>query len=409
MNKPLRLLGNIMTAVLFGVGGVLYLASYFWGIFLVLGGAIILGSSAIAKQGFPAFKGSLRVLWKKSIPPLIGVTIALILGAILMILTGFNPIVSYKALFYGGFIANWHISILNAVPLIFTGLSIAFAFQAGLFNIGAEGQYYIGAMAATWLGLRLNLPPLFIIPIIYIIAGLAGSLYNAIPALLRVKTGASEVVTTMMFAYIATTLSSLFVKANGGDPKTSTHAYITDTIFESSWLPKFKEFLPEANYRLHIGILIAIGTAWIVHIILYKTKVGFEIRAVGANKDAARTQGISTSKVIFTAMMGAGFLASMSGITQVLGLDHKMFENLNAGYGWNGIAVALLAGNTPIGVIFTALLWGVLDAGGQYMVRTVQTSNAIVEIIKGTILFLVLAKYLVKALITWNSKKRGEI
>ncbi len=407
MNNTLTYTGKVLAGLLFFVGGFLYIASYFSGLYFIGGGVAILGGLTIADQGISVFLKKLIYLGKKAVTPCIGVLIALLLGAVLMLLTGYNPIVSYKALLYGGFIANWHISILNAVPLMFTGLSIAFAFQAGLFNIGAEGQYYIGAMAATWLGLRLDLNPLFIIPLIFIIAGFAGAAYNAIPALLKVKTGASEVVTTMMFAYIATTLSSLFVKANGGDPATSTHAYITDTIFTSAWLPRFKAILPNANYRLHIGILIAIGTAFLVHIILYKTKVGFEIRAVGSNKEAARTQGISIGKTITIAMMGAGFLASMSGVTQVLGLDHKMFENLNAGYGWNGIAVALLAGNSPIGVIFTALLWGVLDAGGQYMARTVQTSNAIVEIIKGTILFLILAKYLVQSIFLRRAKKQG--
>lgn len=326
--------------------------------------------------------------------PLAGGLLAFFIGGFLLLITGYQPLASLGAMIYGGLIKNWHISILNAVPIIFTALSITIAFKGGLFNIGAEGQYYVGTMAATWLGIRFDLPSLVIIPLIFIIGGISGAAYNAIPAVLKVKTGAHEVVTTMMFAYIARTLSSLFIRFNGGDPTVSAHAYITDPISESAWLATFKSFLPQAYYRLHIGILIAVITALIVHHILYKTRLGFEIRAVGHNSSAAQTQGIVVGRIILITMLLAGALAAFAGVTQVLGLNHKMFENLNAGYGWNGIAVALLAGNSPIGVVFCALFWGGLDAGGQYMSRTLQTPTSIVEIVKGLILFLILARYL---------------
>jgi len=379
--------------------------------FVIVGTVLFLGSRHIGL----AFLGAASVLWLtgeilgngkerliellgsgfRSIRfPLAGVLLAFFIGGLLLLITGYRPLASLGAMIYGGLIKNWHISILNAVPLIFTALSIAIAFKGGLFNIGAEGQYYVGTMAATWLGIRFNLPSLVFIPLIFVIGGAAGAAYNAIPAVLKVKTGAHEVVTTMMFAYIARTLSSLFIKFNGGDPSISAHAYISDPISESAWLKTFKSFFPQANYRLHIGILIAVITALTLHYILNRTRLGFEIRAVGHNSFAARTQGIAVGRVILITMLLAGVLAAFAGVTQVLGLDHKMFENLNAGYGWNGIAVALLAGNSPIGAVFCALLWGALDAGGQYMSRTLQTPRAIVEIIKGLILFLILARYL---------------
>ncbi|MCK5196995.1 MAG: ABC transporter permease, partial [Spirochaetales bacterium] len=213
------------------------------------------------------------------------------------------------------------------------------------------------------------------------------------PALLKVKTGAHEVITTMMFAHIAKYLSSIFVRGMGGD-SAGLHPYVTDPILDSNFLMKFKSIFPSAKYRVHIGRLIGIGMALLVNYILYRTTFGYEIRAIGQNKDAARGQGISVGKNIFIALLFAGFLAGFAGVTQVVGLDHKMFENLNAGYGWNGISVALLAANHPIGVIFTALLWGALDAGGQYMSRTTQIPNSIVEIIKGIMLFLIVARYI---------------
>jgi simple sugar transport system permease protein len=168
----------------------------------------------------------------------------------------------------------------------------------------------------------------------------------------------------------------------------------------------FKDFLPRANYRVHTGILLAVVVALVIYYILYHTTIGFEIRAVGENKDAARAQGISVGKNIFRALLIAGFLAALAGFNQVNGLDHRLFENLQAGYGWNGISVALLAGGHPIGVVFTGLLWGTLDAGGQYMSRTTQTPSAIVEIVKGTILFLVVARYIYTAIGNWYRRRK---
>lgn len=381
-------------AVIVGIAGIsMYFASIFSGVLLILAAPVIYYLYRGLSTDLKTVKGEIFPILKNLLIPLIGITVAIIIGALIMTLTGYDAIKAYKALFYGGFVKNWSISILNATPLIFTGLSIAFAFKAGLFNIGAEGQYYVGAMVAAYLGITLDLPPVISIFLIFVIGGLFAAAYNFIPALLKVKTGAHEVITTMMFAHIARYLSSIFVRGMGGD-SAGPHPYVTDPILKTNWLFVFKSIFPSASYRLHIGILIGIGMALLVNYILYRTVFGYEIRAVGQNKDAARGQGISVGKNIFIALLFAGFLAGLAGVTQVVGLDHKMFENLSAGYGWNGISVALLASNHPIGVIFTALLWGILDAGGQYMSRTTQTPNSIVEIIKGIILFLIVARYI---------------
>jgi len=392
--KPIVL---ILALVLGLAGLVLYLSSYFIGLLLMLAAVIIVFAYRAASGEKEAAAEDARRLLRNLSVPAAGVAVAVLVGGILMLATGYDPVAAYRALFYGGFVKNWHISILNASPLIFTGLAVAFAFKASLFNIGAEGQYYVGAMVATYLGIFLKLPPLFSIILIFLVSGLLSALYNFIPALLKVRTGAHEVITTMMFAHIARYVSSIFIRGMGGD-SAGPHPYVSDPILESNWLPRFQSILPRANYRLHAGILIAIAMAIFVHYILTRTKFGFEIRAVGQNPQAARMQGISVGKNIFRALLFAGFLAGLAGTNQVLGLEHKLFENLQAGYGWNGISVALLASNHPIGVIFASLLWGALDAGGQYMARTTQTPNAIVEIIKGIILFLVVARYLYVAL-----------
>ena len=283
------------------------MASYFFGLLLILAAIILYYFYRRVSEGREVAGGWAREFIRKLYIPFFGIVSAIILGAIIMAATGYPPLVAYKALFYGAFIKNWHISVLNAVPLIFTGLSIAFAFQAGLFNIGAEGQFYIGSMVAAWLGIRLGMPPLISIILIFIISGLAAAAYNIIPATLKVKTGAHEVITTMMLAHTAKFLSPIFIRANGGDPATSTHAYVTDPIRESNFLPMFKDFLPEANYRLHVGILIAIGVAIFVYYLLYYTKIGFEIRAVGQNPNAARAQGISIGRNILIALLFAVF------------------------------------------------------------------------------------------------------
>lgn len=408
--RGLKFLLIILMIVCGGTGAVLWFASYFIGlVFVALALVLFFLYKRHISKVESDYRSETRRLLSTLFIPVAGIIVAVIIGGILMLVTGYDPIAAYKALFYGGFVKSWHVSVLNAVPLMFTGLSIALAFKAGLFNIGAEGQYYVGAMVATFLGIYLKLPGILAIPIIFVVSGAAAAAYNYIPALLKVKTGAHEVITTMMFAHIARYFSSIFIRGMGGDPNTSKHAYVTWPIEGTSELPRFQQFLPNANYRVHIGILIAVITAFLVYYFLRYTKYGFEIRAVGQNPFASKTQGISVNSNIYRALLIAGLLAGLSGVTQVVGLDHKFFENLNAGYGWNGISVALLASNHPLGVIFTSLLWGALDAGGQYMARTEQTPNAIVEIIKGIILFLVVARYIYSYLGNRLTRKKAII
>ncbi len=271
------------------VGSFMYFASVFSGLLLILAAVVLYFIYYGYSAGKDASKEAARSLVGSLLIPVIGVAAALIIGGIAMAASGYNPVIAYKALFYGGFVKNWSVSVLNAAPLIFTGLSVAFAFKAGLFNIGAEGQYYVGAVVATALGIYLHLPPFFSIIIIFLVAGLLAASYNYIPAILKVKTGAHEVITTMMFAQIARYLSSIAIRAMGGGSD-GAHPYVTDAILKSNWLPRMKAFFPSANYRDHIGIMIAVGVALLVQYVLVRTKFGFEIRAVGQNKDAARGQ-----------------------------------------------------------------------------------------------------------------------
>ena len=210
-----------LSGLVFVGGMILYLASYFIGLLPMVLGIAILGIYTAAAHSRAELVDKLRALGRIMAVPLAGIGIAIVIGGVVMAATGYNPFRAYGALFYGGFIKNWHVSILNACPLIFTGLSVAFAFKAGLFNIGAEGQFYVGAMVAALLGYYLNLPGVLAVIVIFVAAGAAGAAYNFIPALLKVKTGAHEVITTMMFAHIARYSSSIFIRALGGSPQTS--------------------------------------------------------------------------------------------------------------------------------------------------------------------------------------------
>lgn len=383
---------RVAIIVLAVIGTVLYTGGYFWGGLVLLASGLAYLGYVFVSHGAAGVRKRLATAAQELVTPLVAIFIALLIGAVVLVATGFNPLVAYGALFHGALIRNWHISVLNASPVILTALSVAFAFKAGLFNIGAEGQYYVGAMAAAWISLYLPFPAIISIPIVIVFAAAMGAAWNIVPALLKVRTGAHEVITTMMLAHTARFLSNLFIRANGGDPANSTHPYRTTPINLNTEFPRFQQFMPEANFRAHTGILLAIAVALLVHFVLTRTRIGFEIRAVGQNKDAARAQGISVAKITFVALLGAGALSALAGVNQVNGLEHRLLQDLQANFGWNGISVALLAGGNPIAIIFTGLLWGALDAGGQFMQRTTQITGSIVEMIKGLILFLIVAR-----------------
>ncbi|HYW82129.1 MAG TPA: ABC transporter permease, partial [Spirochaetia bacterium] len=177
MEKPAIRVGLRTAAVALALpGAVLYLASYFWGAWLILGAVCLLAGERLLTLGPAGAGAQARVLLSKAATPTEGVCLALLIGAAIMAATGHDPVSSYGALFYGGLIKNWNVSVLNATPLVFTALAVAIAFHGGLFNIGAEGQYYVGVIVATWLGLLLHLPPLLALPLIFLAGAVAGAL-----------------------------------------------------------------------------------------------------------------------------------------------------------------------------------------------------------------------------------------
>ncbi|MFZ4063489.1 MAG: ABC transporter permease [Candidatus Nanopelagicaceae bacterium] len=259
-------------------------------------------------------------------------------------------------------------TIVIATPLMLTGLSVALAFKSGLFNIGAQGQFIFGAIGASYVGFHFHLP----IGIHILAAALAGAFFAAIwggiVGLLKARTGAHEVILTIMMNYIASYFilwilkTQSFLRPGRIDP-------IAPEVNQSARLP----LLAGSNFRLNFGIFIALAAAVFVWWLLTKTTIGFKFRAVGANGQAAKTAGISVPFVITSTMMICGALAGLGGAVQVLGSEYALNADIAGSFGFDAITVALLGRAQPLGTVFAALLFGALHAGG----RTMQSSTGV--------------------------------
>lgn len=339
--------------------------------------------------------------------PFVSVAIALLVGSVIILLAGKDPIPAYQAMFNGAFGGPRQIgeTLMRATPLIFTGLAVAYGFRAGLFNIGAEGQLFMGGLAAGFFGLQLAGLPWFVsAPLVLVFAALAGAAWAFGPAVMKARIGAHEVITTMMFSYIARYLVSWLVtgplKAPGQIPQTVQ-------LPVESRLPRISDLLPfiGAN-RAHVGIILGVVAAIIIWWILKYTVMGYEARAVGFNPPAAENAGISVAATTIKSLCTSGALAGLAGAVEVMGVHWRLFDQFSSGFGFTGIAVALLAKNNPIGVIAAALLFGALSAGAGTMQLEAGVSQKLIAIIQGLIIFLVGAE----TIVTWTVaklRKRG--
>jgi len=316
----------------------------------------------------------------EKITPIIAIVGALFIGSIVILLMGEDPIQVYKMMF-GLAIGNrdgWGNVLFRATPLIFTGLAVAFAFRCGLFNIGGEGQVYVGTFLAALVGFTFtNLPAILMIPLTIAASALGGALWAALPGFLKAKKGIHEVIITIMMNWIATSLTfylALLYKAppteemrQAGLPQMIPH---TSEIAETARLPRIASMLSKINISfpshnpLNVSFFIAVLAAVLVYYILWKTSLGYEIRAVGYNSAAAEYAGISIPKNILLAMMISGALAGLVGTNEIMGYKFRWRQELFLGLGFNGIAVALLGKNHPLGVVLAAILFGTLSYGG---------------------------------------------
>lgn len=345
---------------------------------------------------------------ESSLISLTSVFLGLFLGAIIMLLGHYNPLQAYGALFNKSFgdMNNIGELIRQITPLIFTGLAVAFAFRTGLFNIGAEGQFIMGALAADFVGIQMHLPWYLHIPLAVIAGGLLGGFWGSIAGYLKAVRGVHEVISTIMLNWIALYLSNFFVKTYLLEPGQMRSKFVDEsTWLSSAWLSQLF-----GNSRIHYGIVIALLMAMLFYIILWKTKQGFELRAVGFNPEASQYAGINVNRNIVKAMFISGIFAGVGGVCEVLGVFHYQAVNTAfPGYGMMGIAVALIGRNTPIGAILGAILLGVLTFGASGMKFGAGVPEELVNIVIAIIIFLVAASGIVKMLLKLFAKRNKEV
>jgi simple sugar transport system permease protein len=281
-------------------------------------------------------------------------------------------------------------SLVTATPYIFAGLAVAIGFKAGLFNIGAEGQFYMGALAAAFVGYSIDGLPWFIhLPLALLAGAAGGAIWGAIPGFLKARFGAHEVVNTIMMNWIAFRLSDWLLT---GPMQASGFRPVTPNVNASAELPRF---FPDP-LRFNWGFFLALAIAWLVYWFLFKTTRGFEIRAVGANPNAAKYAGMNIVTNIVLVMTISGALAGLSGTSQVLGVDHWVGQGFSAGYGLDSIAIALLGKSHPAGVVLSALLFGFLRGGATRMQSIAGIPIDIISIIQGLMIIFVAAPDIIR-------------
>jgi ABC-type uncharacterized transport system permease subunit len=309
---------------------------------------------------------------------------------------------AYKALFLGavGGVTPITESLTQATPLICAGLGVSLAFRTGLFNIGSQGQLIMGAILAAWVGFAWHLPPGLHL-VIAILAGLVGgAVWGGVVGLLKARTGAHEVIVTIMLNYVAIYLlqwaltTTTFKRPGREDP-------ISPIVDPSAQYPQF------GDSRLHGGFLLSLLAAVFVWWLLNRSTVGFELRAVGAGPDASRTAGMNVGRAYVIAMLVAGALAGLAGTQQVLGTDLPLTDGVAASVGFDAITVALLGRGTPLGTVLAGLLFGALNAGGLQMQLQTQTPLTLTTVLQAVIVLFVAAPALVRSVFRFLPKERG--
>lgn len=324
---------------------------------------------------------------KKIFVSILAVIAGFIIGAVVILLSGYNPIDAYGALLKGaGFFGNIKRlgdTLLSTTTLILTGLSIAFAFRTGLFNIGAPGQMLIGGFAAVFIGVKLKLPPIIHAPLAVMCAILAGALWAFLPGLIKAKYKIHEVVTTIMMNYIALWSVYYLVPAYiPGSVNVESKVINTTASLRTEWMSK----LFSGSY-VNIGLFLALVSAVVVWWILEKTTFGYELKAVGFNIDASKYAGMNVNRNMVLSMMISGALAGLAGATFYLGYANNIKIGVLPSQGYDGIAVSLLGLNNPYGVILAALLFGFMNAGSLFMSSAANVPNELVSAISAIIIY----------------------
>lgn len=327
--------------------------------------------------------------------PLLAAGAALLIGAVMLLLLGANPLEGYSALFRGAFGSQNALAdtAVRATPLLLVGLGICISFRANVINIGGEGQMIMGALAATAFGLALPAAPGFIVvPLALVVGALGGAFWGGLAGWLKARFNVNEILSTVMMNVIAVQLMNFLLRGPLIDPNQMSAAAIPQTVR----LPQAFDLPRLVPTQLHLGTLIALGLAPLVYILLWRTSFGFRVRAVGLNIFAARYAGIATARTIVWSLLLSGALCGLAGAVQVYGLNHRMVsDGTAAGFtgsaGFNGIVAALFGYLHPLGTIPSSFFFGALLVGASSMQRAVQVPAALITTLNGLIVVFVVS------------------
>jgi simple sugar transport system permease protein len=322
--------------------------------------------------------------------PVGGVLVALLIGGIMLLFLKANPIVAYTAMITGawGSLSGVTQSLVKATPLLLVGLGICIAFRANVINIGGEGQITLGAIMATWFPLTFHtLPGWVLIPVTLLLGFLAGAAWGFVPGILKARLKVNEILSTIMMNSIATQFMYLLIRGPLMDPAgvaSGTFLAQSAALPRQAWLPRL---IPQT--LLHAGAIVAVVLAVAVYFFLWRTTIGYRIRAVGLNPDASRHSGINVPFYQALSLTLAGGFAGLAGAIEIMGVQHRLLDGITGGYGFTGIVAALLGGLHPLGVIPASILFGGLLVGANEMQRSVQVPSSLINVILGLVVLFV--------------------
>lgn len=346
----------------------------------------------------------------------ISIIFGLLAGALALVLAGYNPLEAYRVMLEGVFSKprNMGWVLVRSIPIIITGLGISFAFKTGMFNIGAEGQYIVGTIVAVIVGTSINLPKIIQVPVILMLSMLAGAVWGGIAGLIKAKKGIHEVITTIMLNWVAFYFNNLVANSktfkmanamNSIDINQNSRIRVFDQT--PSWLGELgKSFF---SAPVHYGFVFAVIIAFVLLYILNKTTFGFKLKSVGFNPYAAEYSGINVNKTMTLSMAIAGAVCAFAGAVQIMGYTNHI-SNLGSmeNFGFDGLAVSLLALNNPVACIFSGLFFGALNYSGANLQRVLHAPTELINIIIGTIILFTSMPLLFKVIKAKMSRRKNK-